>query len=311
MKPSFQRLLRPLKRPSARLSRPHLAAAGVAFLAACAAISGDVPQIDGARALEHAREITRHGPHPPGSEAQTRVGLYLVEQLTSYGLEVRTDAFTASTPLGNREMVNIWGVLAGRSSEAILIASHYDSKYFEEFRFLGANDGAASSGIVLEMARTLAPKPMQYSLWFVFFDGEEAFGEWSSSDGIYGSRRFVDKLRRSSDLNEVRAMILLDLVGAEDVRLYRESNSTDWLKSIVWEQAAAMGHDRIFAPEGYTAAEDDHMPFIRAGIPAIDIIDLRYAHWHRPTDTLDKLSAPNMAVVGNVVLASLPKPLAT
>jgi Zn-dependent M28 family amino/carboxypeptidase len=162
--------------------------------------------------------------------------------------------------------------------------------------------------MILELARILsADNPLDYTLWFVFFDGEESFGEWTDADSLYGSRDFVRMLRQQDQLKDVSAMILLDLVGGRDLEIRKDVLSTDWLNSLIWKQAERMGHDDIFLPRGTTAAQDDHIPFKEAGIPVVDLIDLRYKYWHTSEDTIDKLSAENMEKVGNVLLASLPK----
>ena len=275
---------------------------------ACSSGAAEVDQVDGARALRHVEEIVRHGPHPPGSEAQKRVGSYIEGVLDSFGLEVRSHAFKPMTPKGRLEMRNIWAVLPGRRANVILLASHYDSKLYEGFRFVGANDGGASSGLLLELARVLALRnPTDYSIWFAFFDGEEAIQRWTPVDGLYGSREFVKLLKRNGQLKTLSAMILLDLVGGSDLSLRQEGKSTDWLNDLIWSEAAEMGHGNIFKNAGRLGIDDDHIPFIQEGIPAVDLIDLDYRHWHKPGDTLDKLSARNLEIVGSVVLSSLPE----
>ncbi|MFQ5739377.1 MAG: M28 family peptidase [Acidobacteriota bacterium] len=272
----------------------------------CAAVSGEQPHVTPERVMNHLERIVGYGPHPPGSPAQKQVGLYILQQLKSYGLPVHTEAFEPLTPKGPLEMINIWGVAKGEKTSVIILASHYDSKLFDNFRFVGANDGGSSTALLLELARVLANNnPTRHTLWFVFFDGEEAIEEWTPQDSLYGSREFVRALRRQSRLSSVAAMILLDLVGGKDLRLFQDVNSTGWLRSIIWKRAQREGYSNIFQPTGTTAAEDDHMPFAAAGIPVVDIIDLRYAHWHQAGDTLDKLSAENMAVVGDVLLGAL------
>jgi Zn-dependent M28 family amino/carboxypeptidase len=277
-------------------------------LMAVAVCCGQGAAVDGLQVLRHAREIVRHGPHPPGSEAQRKVGQYLVRQLENLDLRVDTHTFRAVTPRGRLQMTNVRGILPGREERVLILASHYDSKFFDTFEFVGANDGASSSGLVLELARILAQdNPTGLTFWFLFFDGEEALGKWTTADSLYGSRAFVKREGELGNLRHVGAMILLDLVGGKDLRIFREGNSTPWMNRIIWKQASRLGHTRIFRPSGRTAIEDDHIPFIRAGIPAVDLIDLNYAHWHKPSDTLDKLSGPNLEVVGAVVLASLPE----
>ena len=277
-------------------------------LLAVAAGCGQGAGVDGLQVLRHTREIVRHGPHPPGSEAQRKAGEYIAGQLEALGLQVDTHTFRPVTPRGRLRMTNIRGILPGRDERVLILASHYDSKFYDTFEFVGANDGASTSGLVLELARVLVQdNPTGLTLWFVFFDGEEAVGEWSSADSLYGSREFVKREKNRGNLRKVGAMILLDLVGGKDLRIFQEGNSTPWLNRIIWDQASRLGHERIFRPTGRTSVDDDHIPFLRAGIPAVDLIDLSYAHWHKPSDTLDKLSGPNLEVVGAVVLASLPE----
>ena len=275
---------------------------------ALAVCCGQGAGVDGLQVLRHTREMVRHGPHPPGTEAQRRVGEYIAGHLEALGLQVDTHTFRPVTPRGRLRMTNIRGILPGRDERVLILASHYDSKFFDTFEFVGANDGASSSGLVLELVRVLTQdNPTGLTFWFVFFDGEEALGDWSSADSLYGSREFVKRERDRGNLRKVGAMILLDLVGGKDLRIFREGNSTPWLNGIIWNQASRLGHTRFFRPSGRTSIDDDHLPFLRAGIPAVDLIDLNYAHWHKPTDTLDKLSGPNLEVVGAVVLASLPE----
>lgn len=277
-------------------------------LLAVAVCCGQGAGVDGLQVLRHTREIVRHGPHPPGTEAQRRVGEYIAGQLEALGLQVDTHTFRPVTPRGRLRMTNIRGILPGPDERVLILASHYDSKFFDTFEFVGANDGGASSGLVLELARVLVQhNSTGLTLWFVFFDGEEALGEWSTADSLYGSREFVKREGDRGILSNVGAMILLDLVGGKDLRIFRDGNSSPWLNGIIWDQASRLGQERIFRSTGRTSAVDDHIPFLREGIPAVDLIDLNYSHWHKPTDTLDKLSQSNLEVVGAVVLASLPE----
>ncbi len=264
------------------------------------------PRIDAATIMRHAAAIVGFGPHPPGSEAQRKVGDYLIGQLKSYRLEVQTQEFQAPTPNGSLDMRNIWAVLPGKSGKTIILASHYDSKYFKDFQFVGANDGASSSAVLLELARVLGHgNPTEHALWFVFFDGEEAIREWSDFDSLYGSREFVKMLNTQQKLSSIGALILLDLVGEKDLSFRRDTNSTPWLVDTIWTTAARLGHSDKFRQMATTMI-DDHIPFAQQGVPVVDIIDLEYAYWHTAEDTLDKLSAENMRVVGDVVLNALP-----
>lgn len=283
--------------------------AQVVFLVTSCASTSAVSslQVDGQKALEHTSRIVEFGPRPPGSDAQRQVGDYLIGQLESFGLKVVTDAFEPLTPIGRLQMRNIRGVSEGNPESVIILASHYDSKLYENFTFVGANDGASSSGLLLELARVLAQEnPLESTLWFSFFDGEEAINTWTDQDSLYGSRHLVQQLTDSGDLEKVKALVLLDLIGGKDLVLLRDLSSTDWMNRLFWSKAASLGHQDIFRLQGTTAATDDHIPFSRAGIPVIDIIDLQYDQWHSEADTLDKISSRSLQVVGDVVLATLP-----
>lgn len=278
------------------------------MLSSCSGTFAGGQTIDGEAAMEHVRQLVSWGPHPPGSEAQTKVGDYLITTLKSFDLPTHEHRFEALTPMGRIDMRNIWAEVKGATDSVIVLASHYDSKYFEEIEFVGANDGGSSTGVLLELARELSEhNPTPFTLWFVFFDGEEAFRTWTQRDSLYGSRAFVKWLRAQGKLSEISALILLDLVGSKDLTLRRDRNSTQWLNELIWRTAGEMGHSDVFVFSGWTAAVDDHIPFSEQGIPVVDLIDLRYPHWHTSGDTIDKLSPEKMEIVANVVLGSLPE----
>ncbi len=275
-----------------------------------------VLSFDGERALQHARKQVEIGPRPPGTPELAKTREYIVNQLRSSGLSVATDEFTATTPAGEKNMVNLTALVPGESREVIIIASHYETKLFKDMQFVGANDPAASVGALLEIARVLSGKPKpQLSYWLVFFDGEEAFCEnWDdcgtpeAPDNTYGSRHYVSKLREKGELTRVRGMILLDLIGYKNLELGRDDLSTRWLQDIIWKTGKELGHGSIFVDRLEGVGGDDHEPFLKAGIDAVDIIQLNgYPHWHKPTDTLDQLSARSLKIVGDSVLASLPR----
>jgi Zn-dependent M28 family amino/carboxypeptidase len=139
----------------------------------------------------------------------------------------------------------------------------------------------------------------------VWFDGEEAFVSWSGSDHTYGSRYYVQAAREANALASIRALVLVDMIGDRDLTIRRESASTPWLTDILWSHAARLGHADIFLDEA-TPIEDDHVPFLEAGVPAVNIIDLDYPAWHTTADTLDAVSARSLQIVGDVLLAAVP-----
>jgi Zn-dependent M28 family amino/carboxypeptidase len=213
-------------------------------------------------------------------------------------------------------MVDLIAEWPGRRAEVVAVGGHYDTKVFESFRFVGANDGGSSAGLLVELGRALADRhratPPAYTHWLLFLDGEEAQREWSSTDSLYGSRALVAALRASGELPRLRTLIVADMIGDRDLGIRRESASTPWLTEVVWSVARRLGHARHFLDD-QQPVEDDHSPFLDAGVAATLLIDFDYggragenAFWHTPEDTLDKLDARSLKVVGDVILESLP-----
>lgn len=275
---------------------------------------------DGARAFEHVKKQVEFGPRPAGSEAVEKTRGYLRAQLESYGLKVSVDEFTAQTPRGRVKFKNLIAELPGETSNVIILASHYDTKPYKEFVFLGANDGGSSTGALLELARVMASEKRKsnFTYQFVFFDGEEAFcAEWSEclngKDNTYGSRHMVERLKKEQQLAQVKAMILLDMIGDKDLTLAKCEESSQRLVNAIWETAREAGHAKQFLSRTQ-AMTDDHEPFLEAGVLAVDIIDFEYGegdrdnrYWHSKDDTIEKLSPDSLKIVGDVVLLSLPK----
>ncbi len=279
---------------------------------------------NGERAMEHVKKQIEIGPRIPGSPELARTRDYLRSSLKSSGLAVKTDEFSAVTPLGEKKMVNLTAEIPGESKDVIIVASHYDSKFYKDMRFVGANDPGTSVGTVLEIARVLGASQQKPKLtyWLVFFDGEESLCEgWDQChnpnpadpknplpDNTYGSRHYVSRLRENNDLGRVRALILLDLMGSKNLELGRDTLSIRWLQDMVWHTARELGYGKYFVDRPEGVGGDDHEPFLRAGIDSLDLIQLSsYPYWHKADDTLDKVSAQSMKIVGDVVLASLPK----
>lgn len=272
------------------------------------------PAFDGERALAHVRALVELGPRPAGSKELERARAYIVGALKSYGLKVGEDGFDVKTPVGKRRMFNVTAEMKGDGDDFIIIASHYDTKLYKQFRFVGANDGGSSTGALLELARVLAAsRRPHFSYRFVFFDGEEAFcAEWdecakpNAPDNTYGSRRYVERLRSKGEIKKLRALVLLDMIGYEKLELGRDEMSTPWLVETIWQTARELGYSKQFAERMEGIGGDDHEPFLREGVPSVDLIQLNsYPHWHTPEDTMDKISASSLKAVGDVVLASL------
>jgi Zn-dependent M28 family amino/carboxypeptidase len=228
-----------------------------------------------------------------------------VGQLRKIGVMAQVQAFTADTPHGRLGMANVVAVLPGRRPDAILLGGHYDTKWFRDIRFVGANDGGSSAAFLLELARVLAAGgKREYTYRIAFFDGEEARETWTAVDSLYGSRHMVADLTRTGRLP--RAMLLVDMIGDRDLAIRPEAFSTPALTEIVWASARRLGRARHFL-DGAIAVEDDHAPFLRAGVPAVLLIDFDYPPWHTAEDTLDKVSADSLQIVGDVVVDALPR----
>jgi glutaminyl-peptide cyclotransferase len=259
---------------------------------------------DGARAWAHLERQIQAGPRPAGTPALADTRRYLIAQLKSHGIAVREQAFVGKTPAGDVPMVNVIGTIPGRRAERVAIASHYDTKR-APFRFLGANDGASSTAVVLELARALKGTQPEFTLELLLLDGEEAVNwNWAGTDNTYGSRHYVAAGQADGSLKGLRALVLLDMVGDVDLLIRRESMSTPWLVDAVWSAAGRLGHRAVFSNE-LTTVEDDHVPFLKAGVPSVDIIDLDTPTWHTPQDDLAHVSRRSLQVVGDVVLAAL------
>ncbi len=269
---------------------------------------------DGRRAFEDLRKVVGFGPRVSGSEPLAETRAYIKRELGKAGLAVREHAFDADTPMGTRKMVNVVGVVEGTRLGVVLLSNHYDTKYFTDIVFVGANDGGSTTAWMIEMARALGPKREGLSVWLCFFDGEEAFREWSETDSLYGSRAFVKHLKEEGTLSQVRVAVNVDMIGDCYLGIKRDSAAPAWLTRAIWGTARDMGYGAHFLPFGHDVV-DDHVPFRRAGIPAADIIDFTYGrsqeehprNWHTANDTLDRVCPDSLQVVGDVIYHALPK----
>ncbi len=272
------------------------------FLMTAVALATD---FSGVGALEAARKVVALGPRPAGSAANAKLQELIRAELKANGWQVAEDAFTATTPNGKTPMRNLIGKLAGSSGRIVVFSGHYDTKAIPGVRFVGANDGGSSTGWLLEMARVLPKLPRKDDVYLVFFDGEEAFGDWSDTNGIYGSRNLAQSWNRDGTLGRIRALINVDMIGDRDLKVLDEVNSSPMLRRLLLAAARDLGYSNYFPGNG-GAIEDDHMPFVRLGVNAIDLIDYDYgpgnSYWHTAQDTMDKLSQRSFQIVGEVVI---------
>ena len=259
----------------------------------------------GTSALEFTRKAVAFGPRPPGSPAIHKLQAYIEGQLKLRHCEVLRDTFTAKTPVGPVQMENIIARFPGTSGRATVFTGHYDTKSMPSHAFVGANDGGASAGFLLEMARALPGTAHNDDICLVWFDVEEAYGEWSETDSVYGSRHLAEKWAKDGMLTKIRALINVDMIGDKDLGILPEMNSSASLRGLVWQTAKDLGYGKYFLEQGF-ATDDDHMPFMRRGVNALDLIDFDYgpnnSYWHTDKDTVDKLGAHSFEVLGNVLI---------
>jgi len=279
---------------------------------------GPLPSVDGDRAMQYVKEIVKFGPRPLGSASHKKVEEYISSHLK--GDQVEDDIFTADTPEGRFPVHNIIAKYPGAKDGIIILASHYDTNYpLRKTSYVGANDGASSSGLLLELANHLRGKQREgYSVWLVWDDAEEAMKPDGSGglpnempfseDSLYGITHLAEKWQADGTLKKVKAFILTDMIGDADLNVDRDTNSTPWLEDVVYEAATRLGYQSHFFGM-QREVSDDHLPFVKRGVPSADLIDFTYgynlAFWHTTEDTVDKLSPRSLRIVGSVVLETV------
>ena len=265
-------------------------------------------EFSGAQALEFTRAAVAFGPRPSGSPAIRKLQAYILTELKLRQCTVTQDDFTASTPAGPKPMKNIIARFAGTTGTAMVITGHYDTKSMPGRHFVGANDGGSSTGLLLEMARALQTTPHASDVYLVWLDGEEAVAQWTDTDSLYGSGHLAARWSAEGMLDRVKLLINVDMIGDKDLGILREQESSQNLRMLVWDTAKTLGFGRHFLDES-SAVADDHLPFLHRGVNALDLIDFDYgpgnAYWHTEKDTMDKLSADSLSVVGKVLLKVL------
>src|SRR5580658_2276726 len=280
--------------------------------------SSPPPAIDSARAFQYVKEIVAFGPRPLGSANHKKVEDYLLAHLR--GDEVEDDSFTADTPEGKFPVHNIVAKFPGTKDGIIVIASHYDTNYpLRKTSFVGANDGGSSSGLLLEFANQLRGKTRDgYSVWLVWDDAEEAIKPDGSGglteempfteDSLYGIDHVAQKWQADGTLKKIKAFLLANMIGDADLDIDRDLNSTPWLEDVVGEAAKRLGYQSHFFVRN-NQVSDDHLPFMKRGVPCADLIDFTYGYnnvfWHTPQDTVDKLSPQSLQIVGSVMLETM------
>ena len=228
---------------------------------------------------------------------------------------LETDTFTASTPAGFQTMRNYIVKYPGKKDGIIVLASHYETNYpLRDIEFYGANDGAATTALLIEIGNVLRAHPPEgYSVWLVFDDGEEAVKEWFANNGkdnLYGTRHLAAKWSQDGTLGKIKAFLVADMIADKDLNIDHSENSTPWLNDILKTAAKNTGHSAYIFKYS-EAEEDDHLPFALRGVPVLDVIDAHYGpvtqstpdgYHHTAEDTLDKISAKSLQISGDLFL---------
>jgi len=270
-------------------------------------------QFDGAKALRYTQQFVACGPRWIGSPGHVCAENFLKKQFAKDDLE--EDTFTTQTPAGAMTMHNFIVKFPGKKDGVIVFASHYETNYpLRTINFVGANDGGSTTGFLVELANYLRGRKLDgYSVWLVFFDGEEAIQQWSASDSLYGSRHLAAKWDRDGTLKRIKAYFIMDMIGDKSLDIVRDQNSTPWLLDLVYTAAKKEGDQSYFFASS-SGIEDDHLPFVQRGVPSADIIDYDYGphdaihpdgYHHTAEDTMDKISAHSLTVVGQTMLETI------
>jgi glutaminyl-peptide cyclotransferase len=269
----------------------------------------EASNFNGERALFEVHSLVALGARDAGTPGAERAAQYLKSRLQELGVEASVDTFTNQTPLGVRAFHNVIGRIPGTRPGLILLGSHFDTKSGIAPDFQGANDSGSSTGALLELARLLAkhgsPGP---EIHLLFFDGEEAVHHYSDIDGLHGSRHHAQRMVDEGRDKDVLAMILMDMIGDRDLSVTIPRNVTRELAIALLRAADAEGQREKFVLFPFEIG-DDHEPFLRRGMPALNIIDFQFGsapgrndYWHTRLDTLDKLSAESLGLIGRVTI---------
>jgi glutaminyl-peptide cyclotransferase len=270
--------------------------------------ASSAPRINAARAMQYTKEVTAFGARPIGSANHKKLEDDIVAHLK--GEQVEDDSFTAETVEGKFPVRNIIAKYPGNKDGIIVIAGHYDTVYsLRNTKFVGANDGGSSTAILLEIANQLRGKKRYgYSVWLLWTDAEEAVRQWSDTDSLYGTKHLAAKWQQDGTIRKIKAFLLADMIGDADLNIERETNSTPWLEDLVYQAATKLGYQSHFYARSLEI-EDDHLPFVKRGVPCADIIDLDYGYnnvfHHSVEDTMDKLSPKSLQIAGDVILQTV------
>ena len=268
------------------------------------------------QAYAYTAEIAALGERWPGSPAHKQTEELIHHVLQRDGAQLEADDFIAQTPRGPVNVHNIIGkfnVGPDPKQAIFVLAGHYDTLF--KPGFVGANDGASSTAILLAFADALAHQKTHMQIWLVWTDLEEAIANFTEDDGLYGSRHLAQKLAANGVASRIRGLFLLDMIGDKDLNVARETGSSRFLQDFIAQAAKQLDYSRYFF-QYETSIIDDHISFIRYGVPAVDVVDAQYGRMgpkfdgmgefhHTNADTMDKVSQHSLEVVGRTVLRTV------
>ena len=269
-----------------------------------------------AAAYRYTAQVAGFGERWPGSPGHQKTQDLIRQVLTKNGARIETDEFTATTPRGPipvRTIIGKFNVTADPKQSIFILAGHYDTLF--KPGFIGANDGASSTAILLAFADALKDQKTKMQIWLVWTDLEEALESFVGDDGLYGSRHLAQKLSANGTAPRIKGFFLLDMIGDKDLGVARETTSKAWLQDYIAQAAKQLGYGQYFFQ--YEASIiDDHAPFLRAGVPAVDVVDARFGrmgpqldgmgeYHHANSDTMDKVSQRSLEIVGRTILKSV------
>jgi glutaminyl-peptide cyclotransferase len=272
-----------------------------------------IPEFDGVAALKEVEDFVALGPRVSGTEGAEKAAWYILNHLMASGVAAEMDVFEDTTPQGMGTFRNVSGRIPGQGRGLVVLGSHYETKAGISEDFVGANDSGSSTGLLLELAQLLGRREKSYpfEIVFAFFDGEECLQRYGAEDGLHGSRRFARQLAGSRKADQVKAVIVVDMIGDSDLHIDLPRNSTRSLVALALDASRRCGRRASFGLMSGTIL-DDHVPFLEHGFPAIDLIDFQFGsgpgkndYWHTDADSMDKLSAESLETVGMVLLEML------
>jgi glutaminyl-peptide cyclotransferase len=312
---SRSRTLRTIQSKNLRLFLPLLVLVLIATNTQAQHTAPAAPRFNGQTAYNLTAQLLQVAPKRfNGSPGHLKAEEFIKQQFAAEAAKgnLETDSFTASTPAGFQTMHNYIVKYPGKKDGIIVLASHYETNYpLRDIEFYGANDGAATTALLIEIGNVLRAHPPEgYSVWLVFDDGEEAVKAWGPSDSLYGTRHLAAKWANDGTLGKIKAFLVADMIADKDLNIDRSENSTPWLVDMFKVAAKNTGHSANIYKYS-EAEEDDHLPFAQRGVPVLDIIDAHYGpstdampdgYHHTAQDTLDKISAKSLQISGDLLL---------